>query len=201
MGEAGIFSEDDRVELIEGEIFDMTPIGHQHAGLVNRLNRLLVMAAGGRAVVSVQNPLRLSEQSEPQPDLALLKPRADDYQGAAATATDVLLVVEVADTSRDYDRTVKIPLYAQHDIPEAWLIDLPGKVVEVYRDPSPDGYRDVRRYGREKTIRPLHCPEVEIETARRFYSRVRIITLPRYIDFLVSRRTNISRKPKEGICG
>ncbi|XSG84354.1 MAG: Uma2 family endonuclease, partial [Methylohalobius sp. ZOD2] len=146
MGEAGIFSEDDRVELIEGEIFDMTPIGHQHAGLVNRLNRLLVMAAGGRAVVSVQNPLRLSEQSEPQPDLALLKPRADDYQGAAATATDVLLVVEVADTSRDYDRTVKIPLYAQHDIPEAWLIDLPGKVVEVYRDPSPDGYRDAQ-YG------------------------------------------------------
>lgn len=172
MGEAGILSEDDRVELIEGDLIDMSPIGHQHAGIVNRLNRLFVMAVDDRAVISIQNPVRLNDQSEPQPDLVLLKPRSDDYMSATPTAADLLLVVEVADTSIAYDRSVKMPLYARHGIPEAWLIGSEKKAVEVFRDPSPDGYRHVRCFGRGEVIRPLLCPEIELDLSDLFSGKM-----------------------------
>ena len=111
--QAGAFGEDDRLELIEGEIIEMSPISPEHAAHVNRLNKLFAQALGGRALISVQNPVSLGEHSEPQPDLTLLRPRADDYAQSHPGPEDVLLVIEVAETSLDYDRTVKIPLYGR----------------------------------------------------------------------------------------
>src|ERR671938_544657 len=124
MGEAGILTEDDRVELIEGEIIEMSPIGSRHAACVNRLNTLLGRHLRQTAIVSVQNPIRLDAYSEPEPDVALLRPRADYYESGHPTPADALLIVEVADTSADYDRIIKLPLYAKAGIPEAWLVDL-----------------------------------------------------------------------------
>jgi len=143
MGEAGIFTEDDRVELIEGEILQMTPIGPRHAACVDRLTRLFSMAVGERAVVRVQSPIRVAQHTEPQPDVVLLRPRADFYQEAHPGPLDIFVVVEVSDTSAAYDRTVKLLLYARAGIPEVWLVDLEGQLVEVHRNPGPGGYQDV----------------------------------------------------------
>jgi Uma2 family endonuclease len=144
MSDAGILSEDDRVELIEGEIIKMSPIGSHHAGCVNRLNTLLNRRAGQEAIVSVQNPVRLDDYSEPEPDLALLKPRADFYAQSLPTADDVLLIIEVADTSIDYDRDVKLPLYARAGIPGVWLANLPDDRVEAYSQPVNGVYQKVK---------------------------------------------------------
>ncbi len=143
MAEAGILTEDDRVELIEGEIIQMSPIGRLHAGTVDRLNHLFVVRLGDVAQVRVQNPLHLDEYTEPQPDLALLVPRPDFYSSGHPSAPDVLLVIEVADSSIDFDREVKIPLYAQRGVSEAWLVDLNAGTVTTFRDPAPEGYRTI----------------------------------------------------------
>lgn len=140
MGEAGIFAPDARVELIEGEIIDMAPIGTRHGSTVKRLNALLVAAVGSRAIVSVQDPLRLDDLSEPEPDLMLLQARADFYAGAHPTAADVLLLIEVADTSARYDCEIKLPLYARHGVPEVWIVDLEARLVRFYRQPAGDAY-------------------------------------------------------------
>jgi Uma2 family endonuclease len=124
MAEAGIFADGDRVELIEGEIIEMIPIGSRHAAWVDRLNDLLTSAIERRAIVRVQSPIWLGSHSEPQPDLAVLRRRADFYLDAHPQPGDVHLVIEVADTSADFDRTVKIPLYGRMGIPEAWLVDI-----------------------------------------------------------------------------
>ncbi len=162
MAETGILSEDDRVELIEGEIFQMTPIGSRHAGSVNRLTRAFTGPLGERAVVAVQNPIHLNDFSEPQPDFALLHPREDLYSGSHASPEDVFLLVEVADASLEYDRRMKIPVYARSGVPEAWLVDLVQNVVEVHRDPSSGGYRDVRKLRRGDRLSPLAFPDVVI---------------------------------------
>ena len=141
MGETGAFAPGERVELIEGEIVRMPPIGPLHSGLVNRLTRLLVRAVGNRAIVHVQNPVELSERSEPEPDLALLLFREDDYLDATPTPADTLLAIEVADSTLRFDRGTKVPLYARHGVPETWLIDARAERVTVHRDPGPDGYR------------------------------------------------------------
>ncbi len=141
MGEAGVFAPEARFELIEGEIIEMAPIGSPHAGTVAILDRILARAAGDRAIVWVQNPLRLGERSMPQPDLALLTPRTDSYRSSHPTAADVLLVVEVSDTTLQFDLSTKIPLYARAGIAEAWVVDLEKRAVRVYRDPDPAGYR------------------------------------------------------------
>lgn len=154
MGEAGILPEDERVELIEGEIVMMTPIGPPHAGSVNRLTRLWTSRLGDRAIVQVQNPVRLTLDTEPQPDLALLRPRADFYAKSHPQATDVFLLIEVADTTAETDRRVKIPLYAKAGIPEVWLLDLSADRVEVYRQPTPDGYRQVLSFSRGQAFAP-----------------------------------------------
>ena len=133
MGEVGIFTEDDRVELIEGEIIQMTPIGSPHAGRVARLNHVLMTAVGDRAIVQVQNPVILSPETEPQPDLMLLRPREDFYTGGHPQPKDVLLLIEVAHSSLNYDRNRKIPLYAAHGIPEVWLVDVDGARLIVFR--------------------------------------------------------------------
>jgi len=160
MGEAGILAEDDRVELIEGEIVEMTPIGSRHAACVDRLNRLFSRHAGEGVIVRVQSPIRLGEHSEPQPDLALLHSRPDFYAGAHPGPQDVLLVVEVAETPAAYDRAVKVPLYARSGVPEVWLVDLAGARVEVYRRPAPQGYQEVQAVRRGEALAPLTLPEL-----------------------------------------
>ncbi len=165
MAQVGILSEEDRVELIEGEIVEMTPIGSKHAACVNRLTRLFSDRVGGRAIVSVQNPLRLGQRSEPQPDLALLRPRADFYAQAHPGPEDVLLVVEVAETSGTVDREMKLPLYARGGVPEVWLVDLGGEGIEIYRSPGPQGYQEVRRVRRGEHLAPGAFPDLDLAVA------------------------------------
>ena len=161
LGEAGIFSEDDRVELIEGEIIDMAPIGTKHAECVSRLTRLFVR--GVEARVRVQDPILLGSGNEPQPDIAIVRNRS--YATAHPGPEDVLLLIEVADTSLAYDRSTKIPLYARHGIPEVWLVDLAGRAVEVFRQPSAEGYLNMSRHGPGDQIRPALLEEIEIDPA------------------------------------
>jgi len=141
MIETGILQEDERVELIDGDILEMSPIGSRHAACVNRLNALLIQHAGQQAIVSVQNPIRLGTYSEPEPDIAVLKPDSEYYAYAHPTAADILLLIEVAETSLEYDREVKIPRYAAVGIPEVWLLDLRHQVVVVYTQPHNNTYQ------------------------------------------------------------
>jgi Uma2 family endonuclease len=148
MAETGILSEDDRVELIEGEIIEMSPIGSRHAACVRRLDALFNRQLAGAAQVSAQNPILLDEYSEPQPDIALLKPRHDFYAEAHPLPSDVWLIVEVADTSIEYDRKVKAPLYAQAGIPEMWLVNLAEETIEVYTQPENGAYQKAGSFAR-----------------------------------------------------
>ena len=148
MGEAGIFTEDDRVELIDGEIVEMTPIGALHAGLVSRLTELVVTRLAGRAHVSVQNPVRLDPHTEPQPDLVVARRRKAFYTDRHPEPGDIFLVVEVADSSLRYDRLEKAPRYGRAGIPEMWLVDVDAAAVTVHTDPGPDGYATRRARGR-----------------------------------------------------
>lgn len=163
MAAAGIFSEDDRVELIEGEVLEMSPIGIRHASCVNRLNTLFNQRAGQAAIVSVQNPIHLDDYSEPQPDIALLKPRSDFYAQRHPNLDEILLITEVADTSVAYDRNIKIPLYARAEIPEVWLVDLSDEAVEVYAQPSAGAYRQLRRLRRGETLQSAGIPALALE--------------------------------------
>jgi Uma2 family endonuclease len=136
MGEAGILGPGDRVELIDGEIIDMSPIGVLHAALVARLASWFSQTLGRAAVVWCQNPLRLDDLSEPEPDIAILQPRADFYTTAHPGPADVLLVIEVSDTSLAYDLGRKVPLYARHGIPEVWVIDAATRRTRLFREPA-----------------------------------------------------------------
>jgi Uma2 family endonuclease len=156
MGEAGILHEDDRVELIEGEIVEMTAIGTRHFSCVNGLTRLLVVSVGGEAIISVQNSVRLNEYTEPQPDLAVIRPR--DYRASLPEPDDVLLLIEVSDTTLPYDRGVKLPLYARAGIREVWIVDLPGETIERYTAPSANGYRRVEQMRRGQTLESTSLP-------------------------------------------
>jgi Uma2 family endonuclease len=164
MAEVGLLSEDDRVELIDGEIVEMTPIGWRHARCVSRLTMLLARFAGDRYVVSVQNPLTISEHGEPQPDLVL---HAEPPPGRLPAPEDVLLVVEVSDTTLSYDRDVKLPRYAQAGIPEVWIVDLESRRIESHSTPSAEGYRVSREFGpgeraRSGSVEGLSLPVDEI---------------------------------------
>jgi Uma2 family endonuclease len=141
---AGILQEHDRVELIDGEILEMSPIGSRHAACVNCLNTLFTRQAGDAAIISVQNPIRLNDYTEPEPDIAVLKPSDDFYVTAHPTVEDILLVIEVAETSLEYDREIKIPRYAQAGIPEVWLLDLQHQLVMVYTQPKNDAYQVIK---------------------------------------------------------
>ena len=162
MVQAGVFAEDDRLELIFGEIVAMSPIGAQHVLVVNRLNNALVPALSGQALVSVQNPVRLLD-SEPQPDLTLLRLQVEEHPDSLPLASDVLLLVEVSDTSVEYDRLVKLPLYAAAGIREVWIVDVAEQAVEVYREPGAGGYRTKRTLGRGDTLAPLAFPGVTLD--------------------------------------
>lgn len=161
MGRAGILGEDDRVELIAGEIVKMSPIGGVHVGSVNALNGILVRHVGETAIVSVQNPIRLSNDAEPQPDLVALRRRA--YGGELPTAADVLLLIEVADTTYTYDRNVKLPLYARAGIPEVWTVNVANQRLERYSDPDEGEYRLVRHAGRGESLASTVLPDLVFE--------------------------------------
>jgi Uma2 family endonuclease len=153
----GILTENDRVELIHGEILEKMPIGPQHAACVKRLNRLLTQLSGKAAIVSVQDPVRLTD-SEPEPDVALLPPRADFYASANPQAADVFLLIEVADTTLEFDREVKGAMYAAAGIAEYWIVNLNDDCLEVYRQPTAAGtYGDVQilRRGQQITVAAL----------------------------------------------
>jgi Uma2 family endonuclease len=165
MAETGILAPGERVELIEGEIIEMAAIGSRHAGCVNAITRLLVRGVGDHGLVAIQNPVRLSDLSEPQPDVAVLRPRADNYTSAHPGPPDVLLIVEVADTTAGFDRSTKAPLYALAGISEYWLVDILADRVEVHRNPSPDGYREVHTHGRGDILRPTAFPDLEVRAA------------------------------------
>jgi Uma2 family endonuclease len=162
MAEAGILTEDDRVELIDGEVVQMSPIGARHAAAVKRCNRALSRAVGDRALVSVQDPVDLDPYNEPQPDVALLRPRADDYAGGLPGPADLLLVVEAADTSLAHDRQGKLRWYAATGVREVWLLDLPGDALEAHREPRPTGYALIRRYQRGERLAPEALPDLAV---------------------------------------
>ncbi len=163
MAETGILPRNARVELIEGEILDMTPIGSRHASWVDRLAKHLHDACGDRAIIRVQNPVRLSDLSEPEPDIALLKPRVDYYAEHHPGPQDVLLIVEVADSSLDYDLDVKLPLYARYGIPEVWLVDTNKPGITRYSQPAEGAYSiSVPLGGR---VAPLALPDCELDLA------------------------------------
>jgi Uma2 family endonuclease len=167
MGEAGIFSEDDRIELIDGEVVEMAPIGDRHIESVIRLTRLLSRWAldtrEADLFVSVQNPLALGEHGEPQPDLTLVRRRSN--RSGTPVPKEALLVVEVADTSLIYDRDRKLPLYAEAGIPEVWLVDLNAETVEVYSEPGPAGYGRITRSGREGRVVSITLPALTFDAA------------------------------------
>jgi Uma2 family endonuclease len=156
MAEVGILTEDDRVELVDGEIVQMTPIGGRHVACVNRLTRLLIRHTGEDATVSVQNPVQLAEDQEPQPDVAVI--RARSYGDVLPGARDVLLLIEVADTSLGYDRARKLPLYARAGLAESWLVDLQGEAIERHTNPVGGTYRLTLRAGRGEEIASLAVP-------------------------------------------
>jgi Uma2 family endonuclease len=145
MAEVGILKSTDRVELIRGEIVEMSPIGRRHYAFVNNLSQLLITLLAGRAIVAVQGPIVLADHTEPEPDLAVIRHRTPPYKEREAHAEDALLLIEVAESSLAYDRSTKVRLYATAGIPEYWVVDCVAETVDVYRTPDADGYRDVTR--------------------------------------------------------
>lgn len=158
MAEAGILHEDDRIELIEGELIEMAAIGTKHFTCVNTLTRLLVQSVAEEGIVSVQNPVSLGEKLEPQPAVAVLK--AKDYSDALPGPEDVLLLIEVSDTTLTYDRETKLPLYARSGVREAWIMDLQNNAMERHTEPSENGYRLVRRASKGESLPSEAVPEV-----------------------------------------
>jgi Uma2 family endonuclease len=163
MTAAGVLSEDDRVELIEGEIVEMNPIGSRHAACVGRLTELLGRMVSDQAIVWVQNPVQVNDYSEPLPDIALLKRRDDFYAQANPQPSDVMLIVEVADSSVEYDRDIKIPLYVGAAIPEVWLVNLTKDTIEIYTQPVGDAYREIRIVKRGESIVSKSIPNLILD--------------------------------------
>jgi Uma2 family endonuclease len=160
MHEAGVFAEGDRYELINGEIREMSPIGIKHAVCVARLTKNFERKLGDQTIIWTQNPIRLSNHSEPQPDISILKWRDDFYASALPTPEDILLIIEVADRSIAYDRDVKRLLYAANGIPEMWLFDLNQQIIEGYSQPSASGYKRSQRYEQGDTLSLITFPDV-----------------------------------------
>jgi Uma2 family endonuclease len=160
MAEADVLAPDSRVELLDGDILHMPPIGARHAACVKTLNFLFGPLAGrGSALLSVQDPVRLGDADEPCPNVALLRPRSDRYRAGHPTAAEMLLLVEVSDSTLQYDLGQKVPLYARAGVPEVWVVDLIHDKLLVHRDPGPDGYRTVTTLGRGDTVAPASFPD------------------------------------------
>ena len=165
MAETGVLTPDARVELLTGEIIDMSPIGPFHGGVVNCLIQLFTTAAKGRWVISVQNPVRLDDHSEPQPDLMLLRPVPDFYRKRHPQQNDVFLLIEVSDTTLEYDRDQKLPAYGGAGVPEVWIVNLNETTIEVYHEPNFTGYgrKTVLRAGDQ--AKPKAFPDVVVDVA------------------------------------
>jgi Uma2 family endonuclease len=168
MGEVGILAPDARVELIDGEIIDMAPIGSPHVSAVLQLDHLLKEAVSGKAFVLVQSPIVLGDHSAPQPDLAVLRSRADYYRSSLAGPNDVLLIVEVAQSSLRFDRDDKIPLYARHGICEVWLVDLKAKSLVRYRNPQQGAYALVDQPHLSSPLEIAALPETRVDLGHLF---------------------------------
>jgi len=161
LGQAGIFDEDDRVELLDGEIIVMSPIGKQHAGTVMQLHSLLQGRLHPRVLPGVQNPAVIDEFSEPLPDIMLLKPKKDYYKSGHPQPKDILLLIEVSDTTLRYDRNRKLPKYAESGVPEVWIVNLKNQTIEQYRNPAAGEYLHCHVYQRGEQISVKAFPEVE----------------------------------------
>ena len=165
MAEVGILAPDAQVELIEGEIIDLAPMGPRHGGTVMQLNHLLQSAVGDFAYALVRLVIRLSDISEPQPDFALVKRRSDFYKKKHPGPADTFLIIEVSESSLRYDRQVKAPLYARHGVPEYWTIDLKGRQITFFRSPESGQYADVTSTRAPGVVAPVALPEVQIDLA------------------------------------
>lgn len=162
MGQTGILSSEDRVELIDGEVVAMSPIGPRHSACIDRANRALVILLGERAIVRVQSSVRLNRYNEPEPDLVLLRPQADFYASRLPGAADILLIIEVAESSLDYDREVKAPLYAGSGVAEYWVVDLNSNQLVCCSDPASGAYRTLRHHSRGESVTPVQLPGCSI---------------------------------------
>jgi Uma2 family endonuclease len=160
LAEVGILSAKDRVELIDGEIIEMTPIGNKHAARVNRANDVLTLRLRGRAMVSVQNSLMLNNYNAPQPDIVVAKPREDYYETDFLTPETTFFVMEISDSTIHFDMKVKLPLYARTSVAELWIENLQDELLLVCRDPSPSGYRTQITLRRGDAVAPLAFPDV-----------------------------------------
>jgi len=161
LGELSFFPQNRRVELIEGEIIQMSPIGPRHAGVVYFLNDFFGQLRG-RAVLGPQGPLGLTESSEPEPDLMLLQYRADFYSKSHPTVNDVLLVIEVSHTSAEFDLTKKMEIYAAAGIPEYWVVDLNRDLLVMHRSPSGDRYTEVQEHKPDDAVAPQAFADIEL---------------------------------------
>jgi Uma2 family endonuclease len=168
MGEAGVFSPDVRVELIEGEIVDMSPIGKRHAACVARLTRVLTFSLNRVALVWAQNPVELSDYSEPEPDLALLKSRDDFYENAKPRPEDVMVIIEVSEKTLEYDRKVKVPLYARAGIPEVWIVNLNDERVETFAEPSGGAYKTAAAFSRDEWVQSYALCDLNLDASKIF---------------------------------
>ena len=163
LAEVGFLADDERVELIRGEIIEMSPISEGHASTVMRLVSLLSRMFGQRALLSVQNPVQLDDATLPQPDVVLLRPRDDFYGQRHPGPEDTLLLIEVSDTTLTYDRRVKTALYSAAGVMEYWIINLQKRQIEVYREPQSEGYRTMTRYAPGEMLSPLAFPDINLK--------------------------------------
>ncbi len=168
MADAGILVPDDRVELLDGQVVQMSPSGSRHAACIRILTQLITDRLGTRGLISGQLPVRLDQWNEPEPDIAILKTRKDGYLHAHPAPSDVLLIVEIGDSSASSDRLVKLPLYARFQIPEVWLVDLQSKHLEVHRNPTGHTYTEVTRIQPPGAVQPAAFPDIQIDTTRLF---------------------------------
>ena len=162
MAEAGILHPDDRVELIDGEIIVMSSIGPEHMATVNYSTRFWVIRLGERAIVQIQGAIRLNERNEPQPDVVLLKPRDDFYRHRMPGPDDVLLAIEVSDTTLRRDRGVKLELYARFGVPETWIANIRARTIEVYSNPVDGEYTTRQTYWHGQTVSPAAFPDIAL---------------------------------------
>lgn len=165
LGEANIFPPESRIELIEGEIIEMAPIGSNHSGHLKRINNVLTLIVAGKSIVSVQDPLQLGDLSETEPDFMLLKPNPDFYSSRHPVADDVLLLIEVADSSLAFDQNHKLRLYAIHNVPEFWLLNLNDNCLEVYRKPKGEVYAEKTTLYQGDVITLSQLPEISIQVS------------------------------------
>ncbi|GIK55132.1 MAG: hypothetical protein BroJett015_07950 [Chloroflexota bacterium] len=163
---AGIIQEDERLELLGGEIIEMSPIGIPHAACVKRLNRLFSRKLDEQVIIGVQDPIHIDQYSEPQPDIVVLNLRDDYYAGGHPEPEDILLLVEVADTSLAYDREEKLPRYAQAGIVEVWIVNLIEQQIEVYLRPSPQGYQQTAIFNGKQTVIPVAFPQLTLKVSQ-----------------------------------